>query len=82
MTVRWQLPELPVQLLIATEQCQPPPNAKELAHYTNVNGSICLNYTCYHADVNTGQTCFLDVTRYEGTSDNGQLFYYLVSRDK
>lgn len=55
---------------------------KELAHFTNINGSICLNFACYYADANTGQTCVNDNTLYEGESDDGVPFAYVVSRDK
>lgn len=55
---------------------------KDLAHFTNINGSVCLNFQCYHADVNTGQTCVNDNTLYEGTADDGTPFAYVISRDK
>lgn len=32
--------------LTRADQCKPPPNMKELATYLNVNGSICLDFTC------------------------------------
>lgn len=36
-----------------TDQCEGPPNHKELADHTgfglNVNGSVCLNNTCMYA---------------------------------
>lgn len=55
---------------------------KELAHFTNINGSVCLNFQCYHADVNTGQTCVNDNTLYSSENDDNTLFYYVISRDK
>lgn len=71
-----------VTVLTRSEQCSPPPNMKDLAHFTNINGSVCLNFQCYHADVNTGQTCVNDNTLYEGTADDGTPFAYVISRDK
>ncbi|KAL1412561.1 hypothetical protein Q8F55_000308 [Vanrija albida] len=61
------------------DQCQPPPNSKDLAGYLNVNGSICLNFT--YSDAQVGQTCVNENTLYTGTNDDGVQFAYIVSRD-
>ncbi|BEJ13514.1 hypothetical protein CspHIS471_0306880 [Cutaneotrichosporon sp. HIS471] len=63
------------------DQCQPPPNQKDLASYLNVNGSICLGFQCYFANVEIGQPCIFDNTWYEGIADDGTTFSYMVSRD-
>ncbi|GMK56585.1 hypothetical protein CspeluHIS016_0304250 [Cutaneotrichosporon spelunceum] len=63
------------------DQCQPPPNQKDLASYLNVNGSICLNFQCYYANVEIGQPCVFDNTWYSGQADDGTTFSYMVSRD-
>ncbi|KAK1923443.1 hypothetical protein DB88DRAFT_491269 [Papiliotrema laurentii] len=63
------------------DECQPPPDFKQWAGYLNVNGSICLNYTCYWANVSVGQTCVNDNTRYTAYQDNGNAYAFIVSRD-
>lgn len=37
---------LPRNMLTRSDECQPPSNWLQLAGYLNVNGSICLNFTC------------------------------------
>jgi len=63
------------------DECQPPPNSKELAGYLNVNGSVCLNFTCYYANVTAGQTCVNENTAYTAYTDSGSEYVYIVSRD-
>lgn len=50
------------------DQCEPPPNAAELAdtlHYgRNVNGAVCLNNVCMWANVTVGQPCEVENTAY------------------
>lgn len=71
-----------VVLTQCTDQCAPSSNYKDYASYLNVNGSICLSFTCYWANVTAGQPCIVDNTYYEGTSDSNVTFAYMVSRDK
>lgn len=63
------------------EQCQPPPHREGLATYLNVNGSICLNFQCYWANVSAGEGCIVENTQYISTADDGTQFSYVVSRD-
>jgi len=63
------------------DECQPPPNAEQLSGYLNVNGSICLNYLCYYANVTIGQPCVVENTPYVGYTDAGGAYSYIVSRD-
>ncbi|KAF9654016.1 hypothetical protein BDM02DRAFT_3086236 [Thelephora ganbajun] len=50
------------------DQCQPPPNAKELAdkspHGLNFNGAVCLNFKCMWANVTLGLPCVVENTAY------------------
>ncbi|WVQ84452.1 hypothetical protein IAT38_006604 [Cryptococcus sp. DSM 104549] len=63
------------------DECQPPSNWKELAGYLNTNGSVCLHYTCYWANVTVGQTCVNDNTAYTAYKDDGSAYAFIVSRD-
>lgn len=44
--VRYALHETSDVRTDVSDQCQAPPNFRELAGYLNVNGSICLDFTC------------------------------------
>ncbi|KAH8828318.1 hypothetical protein DL96DRAFT_1602678 [Flagelloscypha sp. PMI_526] len=65
------------------DQCQAPPNFKELAdttgHGTNVNGSVCLKNVCMWANVTQGETCVFENTAYIAYGSDGE-FPYIVSR--
>ncbi|WWD20420.1 hypothetical protein CI109_104896 [Kwoniella shandongensis] len=63
------------------DECQRPPNYKDLAGYLNTNGTACLNFTCYLADVTLGQTCVNDNTPYTAYNDEGAAYAFIVSRD-
>ncbi|OWZ51965.1 hypothetical protein C356_02159 [Cryptococcus neoformans c45] len=62
-------------------ECQPPPNWKQLNGYLNTNGSVCLDFTCYYANVTVGQTCVNDNTVYTAYRDDGSAYAFIVSRD-
>ena len=46
--------------LARDDECSPPSNQAELTSSRNVNGSVCLNQICYHADVEIGQACVVE----------------------
>jgi len=50
------------------DQCQPPPNFKELADTSgrglNFNGSVCLNYVCMWANATLNSPCVIENTPY------------------
>jgi len=50
------------------DQCQPPPNFKELADTSgrglNSNGSVCLNYVCMWANATLDSSCIIENTPY------------------
>ncbi|EFI28116.1 hypothetical protein CC1G_14143 [Coprinopsis cinerea okayama7 len=65
------------------DQCEPPPNADELADKTgrglNVNGAICLNNICMWANETEGNDCVLENTPYIAYGIEGE-FINIVSR--
>ncbi|KAI0768849.1 hypothetical protein BD413DRAFT_562125 [Trametes elegans] len=65
------------------DECEGPPNFKELADTTgfglNVNGSVCLNNICMWANVTVGQTCIVQNTAYTAYGPDGE-FIDIVSR--
>ncbi|RSH93179.1 hypothetical protein EHS25_007532 [Saitozyma podzolica] len=63
------------------DECQPPSNWLQLSGYLNVNGSVCLNFTCLYANVSVGQTCQTENTAYTGSTDSGATYTFVVSRD-
>nr|ODN86763.1 hypothetical protein L203_04013 [Cryptococcus depauperatus CBS 7841] len=63
------------------DQCAPPPNRKEFAGYLNINGTVCLQYTCYYANLTVGQTCVNDNTAYTAYKGDGSAYAFIVSRD-
>ncbi|WVQ66202.1 uncharacterized protein L199_004381 [Kwoniella botswanensis] len=62
-------------------ECALADNYKDLAGFLNTNGSICLNFTCYYANVTLGQTCVTDNTAYTAYLDSGAAYAFIVSRD-
>ncbi|TDL26285.1 hypothetical protein BD410DRAFT_575606 [Rickenella mellea] len=65
------------------DQCAPPPNFKQLANPRfgmNNNGSVCLNFQCYWANVTANQPCVVENTAYTGYGADGQEFIDIVSR--
>ncbi|WRT69837.1 uncharacterized protein IL334_006828 [Kwoniella shivajii] len=62
-------------------ECAEPSNYKDLAGFLNTNGTVCLNYTCYLADITLGQTCVTDNTVYTAYLDDGSAYAFIVSRD-
>ncbi|OSX66318.1 hypothetical protein POSPLADRAFT_1177763 [Postia placenta MAD-698-R-SB12] len=67
------------------DQCEGPPNHKELADHTgfglNVNGSVCLNNSCMWANASLGDTCVVQNTAFAAFGHNGKEFADIVSRD-
>ncbi|PCH43603.1 hypothetical protein WOLCODRAFT_58758, partial [Wolfiporia cocos MD-104 SS10] len=67
------------------DQCQGPPNHKELADHTgfglNVNGSVCLNNVCLWANATVGETCTVQNTAFVAFLANGSDYADIVSRD-
>ncbi|KAK0504880.1 hypothetical protein EDD18DRAFT_1126802 [Armillaria luteobubalina] len=65
------------------DQCEGPPNFKELADESNlglnVNGSVCLNNICMWANVTEGETCVVENTAYIAYGTN-QEYIDIVSR--
>ncbi|KAF9051028.1 hypothetical protein BDZ89DRAFT_1056921 [Hymenopellis radicata] len=65
------------------DQCEGPPNFKELADKSdmglNVNGSVCLNNICMWANVTEGETCVVENTAYIAYGTH-QEFINIVSR--
>ncbi|KAF9264276.1 hypothetical protein L218DRAFT_863363 [Marasmius fiardii PR-910] len=66
------------------DQCQAPPNFKQLADHTgrgsNVNGSVCLNNICMWANVTLGEECVVENTAYIAYTASGDEFIDIVSR--
>ncbi|KAF9793073.1 hypothetical protein BJ322DRAFT_1032885 [Thelephora terrestris] len=66
------------------DECQPPPNAKELAdqsgHGLNVNGAVCLNFQCMWANVTLGLPCAVENTAYISYGAHDE-YIDVVSRD-
>ncbi|ODO03578.1 hypothetical protein L198_02426 [Cryptococcus wingfieldii CBS 7118] len=63
------------------DECAQPDNWNDLAGDLNTNGSICLQYTCYYANMTVGQTCVNDNTAYTAYRDDGSAYAFIVSRD-
>lgn len=45
------------------DECQPPPDSKDLVdnkYGRNVDGAVCLDFTCYWANVTVGNQCVLE----------------------
>ncbi|KAH9940416.1 uncharacterized protein BXZ73DRAFT_42631 [Epithele typhae] len=65
------------------DQCDAPPNFKELADTTgfglNVNGSVCLNNICMWANETAGNPCVVQNTAYTAYGPDGE-FVDIVSR--
>ncbi|WVR07924.1 hypothetical protein IAU60_004967 [Kwoniella sp. DSM 27419] len=62
-------------------ECAPPENYKDLAGFLNTNGTICLKFQCYLANVTLGQACVYDNTAYTAYQANGDAYAFIVSRD-
>ncbi|KAJ3713339.1 hypothetical protein EV361DRAFT_969934 [Lentinula raphanica] len=66
------------------DQCQGPPNYKDLLDTTNrglnVNGSLCLNNVCMWANVTENEDCVVQNTAYIGYTASGGEFIDIVSR--
>jgi len=64
------------------DQCDAPPNFKDLAGTItqNFNGSICLKTVCTFANVTVGQSCIVDNTAYIAYGADGSEFIDVVSR--
>jgi len=67
------------------DQCQAPPNFKELADTSNqgsnFNGSVCLQNVCMWANVTLGLACLIENTPYIGYGlDGSEEFINIVSR--
>lgn len=65
------------------DQCQSPPNARELADSTfgrNFNGSVCLNFECMYQDVTVGLPCIVENIQYIAYGPGGIEFPSIVSR--
>lgn len=65
------------------DQCEGPPNFKELADTsgrgTNRNGSVCLNNVCMWANASLGTACVVENTAYVAYEASGE-FLDIVSR--
>ncbi|KAJ7096411.1 hypothetical protein C8R44DRAFT_889718 [Mycena epipterygia] len=65
------------------DECEAPPNFKELADTTdrglNYNGSVCLNNVCMWANQTAGNTCVVENTAYIAYGAGGE-FIDIVSR--
>ncbi|KAF4621243.1 hypothetical protein D9613_000652 [Agrocybe pediades] len=65
------------------DQCEAPPNFKELADTSgrglNFNGSVCLNNKCYWANATLGTQCVFENTPYIAYGVSGE-FIDIVSR--
>jgi len=65
------------------DECQAPPNFKDLADTTgrgqNFNGSVCLNNICMWANQTAGDDCVVENTAYTAYSTTGE-FIDIVSR--
>ncbi|GAW01795.1 hypothetical protein LENED_003408 [Lentinula edodes] len=66
------------------DQCEGPPNYKDLLDTTNrglnVNGSVCLNNVCMWANVTENVDCVVQNTAYIGYTASGDEFIDIVSR--
>lgn len=66
------------------DECQPPPNAKELSdksgHGLNVDGAVCLNFQCTWANVTLGLPCVVENTAYISYGAHDE-YIDIVSRD-
>ncbi|ESK95532.1 hypothetical protein Moror_12718 [Moniliophthora roreri MCA 2997] len=66
------------------DQCQGPPNFKELADHSNralnVNGSVCLNNVCMWANATLNQECVVENIAYIAYTASGEEFIDIVSR--
>ncbi|KAF8072235.1 hypothetical protein FPV67DRAFT_927665 [Lyophyllum atratum] len=63
------------------EQCAPPDLRRDWASSQNFNGSICLRFTCMHANASLGQTCVKDSTTYMYFGPDGEPYKYTIVRD-
>ncbi|KAJ7614433.1 hypothetical protein FB45DRAFT_1110154 [Roridomyces roridus] len=65
------------------DECEPPPNAAQLADTTNrgrnVNGAVCLNNVCMWANRTSGDSCTVENTAYIGFGSGGEIID-IVSR--
>ncbi|KAJ7733757.1 hypothetical protein DFH07DRAFT_132432 [Mycena maculata] len=65
------------------DECEPPPNAAELADTTNrglnVDGAVCLNNVCMWANKTSGESCTVENTAYIAYGATGE-FIDIVSR--
>lgn len=78
------LPQVPVGQncqIDRDDECQPAPNAADIAGPWNTNGSICLRFTCFWQNVTVGQPCIFDNVVYTGYRSDGSSFANIVSRD-
>ncbi|KAJ4468219.1 hypothetical protein J3R30DRAFT_3560244 [Lentinula aciculospora] len=66
------------------DQCEGPPNYKDLLDTTNrglnVNGSVCLTNVCMWANVTENEDCVVQNTAYIGYTASGGEFIDIVSR--
>ena len=65
------------------DECEPPSNSKELAdtkYGRNVDGAVCLDFTCYWANVTVGNTCVVENTAYIVYGAGDQEAIDIVSR--
>ncbi|PPQ70688.1 hypothetical protein CVT24_000170 [Panaeolus cyanescens] len=66
------------------DQCEPPPNFRELADTTgfglNYNGSVCLNNICMWANATLGNPCVTENIGYTAYKVNNDEFINVVSR--
>jgi len=66
------------------DQCEAPPNYKDLAdktgHGLNVNGSVCLNFKCMWANKTLGDSCTVENTAYTSYGAHDE-YIDIVSRD-
>ncbi|KAJ3889287.1 hypothetical protein GG344DRAFT_89526 [Lentinula edodes] len=66
------------------DQCEGPPNYKDLLDTTNrglnVNGSVCLNNVCMWANLTENDDCVVQNTAYIGYTASGDEFIDIVSR--
>lgn len=65
------------------DECEAPPDFKDLAdnkYGRNVNGSVCLDFTCYWANVTVGNPCVVENTPYIVYGAGDQEAIDIVSR--
>ncbi|KAF8622358.1 hypothetical protein AX15_007089 [Amanita polypyramis BW_CC] len=76
--------EVHASLTVMANQCESPPNFRELSDETgrgqNVNGSVCLNNICMWANATDGSPCTVENIPYIAYGFNGE-FLNIVSRD-